>query len=152
MTDKVKFELVSPEKLLLSEDVAMVVVPGGEGDFGVLPGHALLISTVRPGIIDVYGEDQRAVTQRLFVAGGFAEVSPERCTVLADEAMSVGEIDRGATESQVRELEGEVAGLKDQAARAATEDKADAAAVLRASERRLAVALAKLETLKAAAH
>jgi F-type H+-transporting ATPase subunit epsilon len=152
MTDKVKFELVSPEKLLLSEDVAMVVVPGGEGDFGVLPGHALLISTVRPGIIDVYGEDQRAVTQRLFVAGGFAEVSPERCTVLANEAIPVGEIDRGSTESQVRELEGEVAGLKDQAARAAAEDKADAAAALRASERRLAVALAKLEALKAAAH
>ncbi|MGH6975157.1 MAG: ATP synthase F1 subunit epsilon, partial [Stellaceae bacterium] len=98
MTDTVKFELVSPEKLLLSEDVAMVVVPGGEGDFGVLPGHALLISTVRPGIIDVYADDQRSVSQRIFVSGGFAEVTPERCTVLADEALPVGEIDRGAAE------------------------------------------------------
>ena len=92
MADKVKFELVSPEKLLLSEDVAMVVVPGGEGNFGVLPGHALLISTVRPGVIDVYAQDQRAVTQRLFVSGGFAEVTPERCTVLADEVMPFEEV------------------------------------------------------------
>ena len=59
MADKVQFELVSPEKLLLSEPVDMVVVPGTEGNFGVLPGHALLISTVRPGMIDVYGTDQR---------------------------------------------------------------------------------------------
>jgi len=152
MADKVKFELVSPEKLLLSEDVAMVVVPGGEGNFGVLPGHALLISTVRPGIIDVYGDDQRSVTQRLFVSGGFAEVAPERCTVLADEALPLSEIDRGATETLAKELEGEITGFKDQAARASAEDKSDAQAALRAAERRLAVAQAKLEAVKAAAH
>src|SRR5579862_895296 len=152
MADKVKFELVSPEKLLLSEDVAMVVVPGGEGNFGVLPGHALLISTVRPGIIDVYGQDQRAVTQRLFVSGGFADVSPARCTVLADEAMPVKDIDRAAVESEARTLESEVAGLKDQAARAAAEDKPEALAALRASERRLAAAKAKLEALKTLPH
>ena len=56
MADKVQFELVSPEKLLLSQPVGMVVVPGSEGNFGVLPGHALFISTVRPGIIDVYDD------------------------------------------------------------------------------------------------
>lgn len=149
---KIGFELVSPEKLLLSEDVAMVVVPGGEGDFGVLPDHALLISTVRPGIIDVYGEDQRSVTQRLFVSGGFAEVVPERCTVLADEALPLSEIDRGATEALAKELEGEVAGLKDQAARASVDDKSAAVATLQASERRLAVARAKLDAVKSAAH
>jgi F-type H+-transporting ATPase subunit epsilon len=152
MADKVKFELVSPEKLLLSEDVAMVVVPGTEGNFGVLPGHALLISTVRPGIIDVYGQDQRAVTQRLFVSGGFAEVNPERCTVLADEAMPLAEIDRAAAEAEARAFEGEIAGLKDQAARASAEDKPELLANLQASERRLAAANAKLEALKAAPH
>jgi F-type H+-transporting ATPase subunit epsilon len=152
MADKVKFELVSPEKLLLSEDVAMVVVPGGEGNFGVLPGHALFISTVRPGVIDVYGQDQRAVTQRLFVSGGFAEVTPERCTVLADEAVKLAEIDRAAVEAEAKSLDSEVAGLKDEAARAAAEDKPELLVRLRSSERRLATAKAKLESLKAQAH
>ncbi|HXP12682.1 MAG TPA: ATP synthase F1 subunit epsilon [Stellaceae bacterium] len=152
MADKVKFELVSPEKLLLSEEVAMVVVPGSEGNFGVLPGHALLISTVRPGIIDVYGPDQRAVTQRLFVSGGFAEVSPERCTVLADEAMPVKDIDRATVEGEAKALESEVAGLKDEIARAGAEEKPELLARLRASERRLTASRAKLEALKALPH
>jgi F-type H+-transporting ATPase subunit epsilon len=152
MVDKVKFELVSPEKLLLSEDVAMVVVPGGEGDFGVLPGHALLISTVRPGIINVYGDEDRTVTQRIFVSGGFAEVTPERCTVLADEAMPVGEIDRAAAETEVKEAESRHATLKEQAALASGDEKSNAQAQLRAAERRLAAAQAKLEALRAAAH
>lgn len=152
MADKVKFELVSPEKLLLSEDVAMVVVPGGEGNFGVLPGHSLLISTVRPGIIDVYADDQRSVSQRIFVSGGFAEVTPERCTVLADEALPIGEIDRGAAESEAKEAEAHHAGVKEQAARVTGEDKSEALAQLRAAERRLAAAQAKLEALRTAAH
>ncbi len=83
--DKVEFELVSPERLLLSQQVDMVVVPGAEGDFGVLPRHAPLIATLRPGIIRVF--EGREVKQRIFVAGGFAEVTPERCTVLAEEAV-----------------------------------------------------------------
>src|SRR5579863_3931793 len=100
MADKVQFELVSPEKLLLSEAVAMVVVPGGEGNFGVLPGHSLLISTVRPGVIDVYGDEQSEITERIFVSGGFAEVTAERCTVLADEAMPISSLDRGALDQE----------------------------------------------------
>ncbi len=93
--DKVEFELVAPEKLLFSEMVDMVVVPGSEGDFGVLPGHAPVISLVRPGVIDIH--DDGGVTRRIFVAGGFAEVNGERCTVLATEALGVDELDRGAT-------------------------------------------------------
>src|SRR5665213_1840858 len=134
MADKVKFELVSPEKLLLSEDVAMVVVPGGEGNFGVLPGHALLISTVRPGIIDVYQERMTDISQRIFVSGGFAEVTPERCTVLADEALPVAEIDRGAAEAEAKEFEGRLADLREIASRAAGEDKIEAQVNLRAAE------------------
>ena len=98
--EKVQFELVSPEKLLLSEEVDMVVVPGSEGDFGVLPRHAPLISTVRPGVIAVHQGGE--VTDRVFVAGGFAEVTPERCTVLAEEAMPVAELDRAAAEQSLQ--------------------------------------------------
>ena len=76
MADKVAFELVSPERLLLSRAVEMVVVPGSEGYFGVLPGHAPLVSTLNPGVIDVY--ENGAIDERIFVAGGFAEVTPER--------------------------------------------------------------------------
>ena len=100
MADKLQFELVSPEKLLLSELVGMVVVPGTEGNFGVLPGHALFISTVRPGVIDVYEDGMPTVTERIFVAGGVAEVTPERCTVLADEAVPLAALDRGVLVTQ----------------------------------------------------
>src|SRR5260370_16678619 len=91
MAEKVQFELVSPEKLLLSEAVDMVVVPGTEGNFGVLAGHSLLISTVRPGVIDVYEGSE--ISERIFVSGGFAEVTAERCTVLADEAVPLASLD-----------------------------------------------------------
>ena len=83
--DKVSFELVTPERLLLSQEADMVVVPGGAGDFGVLPRHAPLISTVRPGTIRLH--DGGGEPAEIFVASGFAEVTPERCTVLAEEAV-----------------------------------------------------------------
>jgi len=102
VADKVNFELVSPQRLLLSEAVDMVVVPGAEGDFGVLAEHAPVISTVRPGVITVF--QGNAVSERIFVAGGFAEVTPERCTVLAEEAERLDEIDRAAVEGQIRIL------------------------------------------------
>ena len=97
----IEFELVSPAKLLVSEPVEMVVVPGAEGDIGVLPGHSPLIATVRPGIIDIH--EGGKVRDRIFVGGGFAEISAERCTVLAEEATLVGEIDRAAAEAQLTE-------------------------------------------------
>ena len=99
---KVEFELVSPERLLLSEPVDMIVVPGAEGDFGVLPRHAPMISTLRLGTIRVY--QGREIKQRIFVAGGFAEVTPERCTVLAEEAVPVGEIDKAKVEAELKDL------------------------------------------------
>src|SRR5256885_12776220 len=105
MADKVQFELVSPEKLLLSEAVDMVVVPGSEGNFGVLAGHSLLISTVRPGVIDVYEGNE--VSERIFVSGGFAEVTAERCTVLADEAMPISSLDRGQIDQSLKTAEAE---------------------------------------------
>lgn len=82
---KVNFRLVMPERELLATEADMVVVPGSEGDFGVLHGHAPLISTVRPGVLEVFQGNK--AEQRFLVVGGFAEVTPERCTVLADEAL-----------------------------------------------------------------
>jgi len=99
MADMVEFELVSPERLLKSEAVEMVVVPGGDGDIGVLPGHSLLISTLRPGVIDIH--EGGKVRESIFVGGGFCEVSPERCTVLTDEATAVGDIDRSEADARL---------------------------------------------------
>jgi F-type H+-transporting ATPase subunit epsilon len=90
MAEKIQFELVSPAKLLVSSKVDMVVVPGGEGDFGALALHAPMITTVRPGVIDIH--DGGKVSSSIFVAGGFAEVNEERITVLAEEAIPVGEL------------------------------------------------------------
>jgi F-type H+-transporting ATPase subunit epsilon len=101
--NKVAFELVAPERLLFSADVDMVVVPGSEGDFGVLPGHSPLIASVRAGVIDIYegGIDARFIRERIFVAGGFAEVNEERCTVLAEEALPLRDIDTAALDARL---------------------------------------------------
>ena len=88
MAATLEFELVSPEKLLVSEAVEMVVVPGAEGDIGVLPGHAPLITALRLGVICIFAN--KVVVRRIFVAGGFAEVTAQRCTVLAEEAARLG--------------------------------------------------------------
>lgn len=118
----VQFELVSPEQLLLSEDVQMVVVPGGEGDFGVLPGHSPMISTVRPGVIHVFADG--AVSSRIFVAGGFAEVTGSRCTVLAEEALPVDEIDRSDVEADLENAIADMAGADDPGEQKAAENRA----------------------------
>jgi F-type H+-transporting ATPase subunit epsilon len=87
---KVHFELVAPERVLARDEVDMVVIPGAEGDFGVLPEHAPLLSLIRPGVISIYDGDK--VSRRIFVAGGFAEVNPVSCIVLAEQAEPVEEI------------------------------------------------------------
>jgi F-type H+-transporting ATPase subunit epsilon len=122
MPDQVQFELVSPERLLISEPVDMVVAPGAEGDFGVLPGHAPLLSKLRPGLIAVFNGN--TVSERIFVAGGFAEVTPERCTVLAEEALPLKDIDRGLAEQQLKTAREEAQIAKDDAERAAAEGRA----------------------------
>ncbi len=119
MADPISFELVSPERLLLSADVDMVVVPGAEGDFGVLNGHAPLISALRPGIIDTY--EGNNVDKRIFVAGGFAEVTGERCTVLAEEALMLSDIDRAKAEARIAEAREAIADATTDLARAAAE-------------------------------
>ena len=99
----VNLEIVSPEKLLLSRPVEMVVIPASEGDMGVLEGHQPMIVMLRGGTIALYEGDR--VTDTLFVAGGFAEVTPERCTVLANEAVPVGELSKAEGERRLAEAE-----------------------------------------------
>ena len=105
MADTTLFELVSPEKLVMSKDVSMVVVPGAEGLFGVLPRHTSMLSTLAPGVINVYDGD--SVTDSLFVVNGFAEVTEERCTVLAEEVIPVEDIDTEKYEQQIEALKDE---------------------------------------------
>ena len=98
-----QLELVSPEKLLLSRQVEMVVIPAAEGEMGVLPGHAAMIVTLRGGVIRVVEGGKDA--ERLFVAGGFAEVTPERVTILADEATPVGELSKAEADRRIAEAD-----------------------------------------------
>ena len=112
MADTTLFELVSPEKLVMSKDVTMVVVPGTEGLFGVLPRHTPMLSTLAPGVINIYEGDN--VTDSLFVVNGFAEVTEERCTVLAEEVIPVKDIDTEKYEKQIE-------GLRDEASRSGSD-------------------------------
>ena len=96
-------EIVSPDRLLLSQPVDMAVIPAAEGEMGVLPGHSPMIVLLRGGTITLH-EGGRA-TSRLYVSGGFAEVTPERCTVLADEAIPVGEVSRKVANSRLAEAD-----------------------------------------------
>jgi F-type H+-transporting ATPase subunit epsilon len=145
MAERVQFELVTPERLLLSEMVEMVVVPGTEGNFGVLPGHAPLISSIRPGTIDIY--DGPAITRRIFVVSGIAEVTPERCTVLADEALPPDEFNRGAIEAELQTLQGNLQSLRDQVARATGAERETLLVELRRLERQQNVLQAELQAL-----
>jgi len=119
MTGKVHYDLVSPERLLRSGEADMVVVPGSDGDFGVLPGHAPVISTIRPGVIEVH--EAGADSERIFISGGVCEVSADRCTVLADEAVAVGDLDRSNLEQRLKVAEADLVDAKtdDQAHHAA---------------------------------
>ena len=100
-----KFDLVSPEKLLFSGDVEQVDVPGAEGDFGVLAGHAPYVTTLRPGILTVHASGG---TQKIVVLGGFAEVSASGLTVLADTAEAVEDMDRDMIARRISDIESRI--------------------------------------------
>ena len=104
------FELVSPETLAFSGPVDQVDVPGSEGDFGVLAGHAPLIALLRPGVLTVYAGGEQT---KLVVLGGFAEVNPQGMTVLADFAAPVADVDRDLLAGQIKDLEEDVADASD---------------------------------------
>jgi F-type H+-transporting ATPase subunit epsilon len=105
MIQQFKFDLVSPEAKILSENVTMAVIPAEEGDIGVLSGHAPLIATVRTGVVEVYRDNMNDKSTRIFIAGGFADISGESCTVLAEQAINVNDIDKADIEKQIVQAE-----------------------------------------------
>lgn len=104
MAETFAFELVSPERKLMEEPAVKAIIPGEEGDFGVLPNHSALMATIRPGVVEVYVEGDKE-PRRIFIAGGFADVSANNCTVLAEEAVNVNELNRGDLEQTIRNLQ-----------------------------------------------
>jgi F-type H+-transporting ATPase subunit epsilon len=132
MADKLQFDLVSPERLLLSEEVDMVTLPGAEGDFGVLPGHAPVLSNLKSGVVEVKGVSE--ALSRLFVRGGFAEVNGDKVTVLAEEAIALAERNLEELDQKIRNTEEDLAAAK-------TEE----------SREKAAASLAYLKLLRAAA-
>lgn len=108
------FEFVSPERVLFSGDVDQVDLPGSEGDMGILPGHAPLVTTLRPGIVTIFRGSER---EPVVVVGGFAEVSPAGLTVLADRAVARAEFDMTTLATEIKDAEEDVADSKDDADR-----------------------------------
>ena len=116
MAEPFKFELVSPERLLMSAPVDQVVVPGSEGYFTVLKGHAPFMSTLRPGVVDVTPAGGGTVT-RVFVRGGFADVNIDGLTILAEQAIPLAEVNADMLAEEVRNAEEDLADARDGAAR-----------------------------------
>ena len=115
---KLHFDLVSPERLLISAEVDQVDVPGSEGDFGVFAGHAPVMTTLKPGVLSIQTAGRAA--EKFFVRGGFAEVTLDGLTVLAEEAMPLAEMNAATLDQRIQNAEEDVADAKD----AATRDRA----------------------------
>tara|TARA_R110002072_G_scaffold16850_5_gene65193 strand:+ start:669 stop:1070 length:402 start_codon:yes stop_codon:yes gene_type:complete len=130
MADKLHFDLVSPEKRLFAGEVDMVVVPGEEGDFGVLPDHAPVMSAIRPGAITVHNEGD---TTRTFILGGFAEVTPAGLTVLAAEAIDLATLDAEVVATDLANAREDLSDAKDDASREAAQVKLDRLEALQAA-------------------
>ena len=122
MAGTFKFELVSPQQLLMSEDVSQVVVPGTEGDFAVLVGHAPVLSTLRPGVLEITGG---AKDRRIYVRGGFADTDPESLTVLAEQAIDLEELDAERLAQEIKDVEEDVADAKDDDTKATAQEMLD---------------------------
>ena len=100
----ISFDLVSPENLIFNDDVGMIIVPGKDGDLGVLPGHSKVMSSLRSGRVMVYGENKNLL-KAFFVSGGFAEVNPEKCIVLAESVDELHSLEKSAIEKEIQDLE-----------------------------------------------
>jgi len=118
------FELVSPERLLLSGDVAQVIIPGTEGEMTVLPGHAPVLSTLKPGVISVTASEGGAA-ERIFVRGGFAEINPRGLIVLAELAVPLAELDAAMLAQEIRNAEEDVADARDDEKRRRAQESLD---------------------------
>ncbi len=121
MAENFRFELVSPERLVMSDEARQVDVPGSDGDFGVLAHHAPFVATLRPGVLIVHTNGRQQ--QEVFIRGGLAEVRPDMLTVLAEQAIPVEEIDSEALNQEIQNAEEDVADAKDDAAREKAEQQ-----------------------------
>ena len=102
----ISFDLVSPESLIFNDEVGMIIVPGKDGDLGILPGHSKVMSSLRPGRVMVYGEGKNLL-KSFFVSGGFAEVNPEKCIVLAESVNEINTLEKSVIEKEIQDLEGQ---------------------------------------------
>jgi F-type H+-transporting ATPase subunit epsilon len=116
------FELVSPARLLYSGEVTSVQIPGAEGEMTILPGHAPVLSTLKPGVVAIQKD---AGTDKIFVLGGFAEVNAKGLTVLAEQAIPLADLNAGAIAKQIKDAEEDVADAKTDAARAKAAETLD---------------------------
>ncbi len=123
MADPFKFELVSPAKLLMSEEVEQVVVPGSEGYFAILKGHAPVMSTLKPGVIEV--QISANEEKRIFVRGGFAEAGPDSLIVLAEKAIPMDELDVAALAQEIQDVEEDIADARNDEIRGKAEEMLD---------------------------
>ncbi len=130
MAEKIAFDLVSPERLLLSEEAEMVTVPGAEGYMGVMAGHAPLVSTLRVGMIDVQND---GTDRRYFIRGGFAEVNPHKIVVLAEEAIPMAEFDLAALDQRIKDTEEDLIAAKTDAQRVRVAESLDDLRMIRSA-------------------
>ena len=119
MADNFKFELVSPERLLVSKEVQHVVIPGAEGEMTVMANHAPVMTTIKPGVVTV--RPASGAEERYVVFGGFADILPEGCTLLAESAVAVDDIDRTDLARRIQEAKEDVADAKDDKAKTKAE-------------------------------
>jgi F-type H+-transporting ATPase subunit epsilon len=131
MAEPITFDLVSPERLLLTTEAEMVTVPGSDGYMGVLKGHEPVITTLRPGMIDVKAMD--GSDTRFFIRGGFADVSADKITVLAEEAIPMSEMDLAVLDQRIRDAEESLAAAESDAARHKAHDTLENLRMVRAA-------------------
>jgi F-type H+-transporting ATPase subunit epsilon len=120
MADKLTFSLVAPQRELFHGDVDQVDVPGAEGDFGVLAHHAPVMAMVRPGALRIFNDGGE---RRIFVNGGFADVTPAGLTILAEEAVDLSETDAATLDQQLKDAREDLSLARDEAARASIEKR-----------------------------
>ncbi len=102
----ISFDLVSPENLVFNDNVGSIIVPGKDGDIGILPGHSKVMSSLRPGRVMVYNEENNLV-KSFFVSTGFVEINPEKCILLAESVNEMNDLDKSTIENEIRNLESE---------------------------------------------
>ena len=97
----ISFDLVSPENLVFNDNVGSIIVPGKDGDIGILPGHSKVMSSLRPGRVMVYSEDNNLV-KSFFVSAGFVEINPEKCILLAETVNEMNDLDKSTIENEIK--------------------------------------------------